>query len=142
MADTLEKRQNFVQGLRDLADLFERESELPLPTSKISIDIWPSHIDSETPVVEQFAKYARLLAPVTKETVGGDYFILRRKFGDFVRIDVTSAREKVCTKRVVRVEHVEAELRPAELIPAHDREIVEWDCPKLLAPEDDVVEVS
>lgn len=122
--------EEYVQGLRDMADFVERTPDFPLDCTA-NFNIFPGwgHDDSE--IKSEMARYARMLAPVEKDTLLGEWFILRRKFGP-VTIEVNAKRDKVCTPKVVRVEHVPEQVIPERVIPAHDTEVIECDCEPLL----------
>lgn len=112
-----DERAQLIQGLRDLADFLEARPDLPAPAAP-RFDIWAKSR-------AEFTAYVRQLGKSTKHATD-PYMWFRREFGP-VALDVVAHREKVCTKRVVGVEEV-----PERTIPAHTREIVEWDCGPIL----------
>ena len=108
--------QPFVQDLRALADWYDFHPEAPVPSMHLNV-----FVDTK----EELAAVARMLGDVEK---GGDdsWFFVRRRFGS-INFDCNVSRKIACTARVVRTEHV-----PERVVPAYEREIVEWDCPPIL----------
>ena len=126
------RTDEFVAGLRAIADWYEQHLEIdtPLnPTIMVS-----SFSSDETP--ELVAQVARALGTF-KKTYSSDLFKLTKDFGG-ASLDFLFYRNAVCTKRVVKTETV-TEMVPDPAAPkievTREREIVEWDCPPLLARE-------
>jgi len=71
---------------------------------------------------------AEAMKPCVK-SYSDDLFMLSRRFGP-VLLRFGMWRSTVCTRRVVAVEEV-----PEAVVAAHTREVIEWDCHPLLAPE-------
>lgn len=115
------KHAEFVAGLRAVADFYEAHPDCPMPYEP---DVTVTHFEEESP--EEAARVGRMLGRFEKD-YGPDLFTLSRRFNG-VRLRFLFYREKVCTKRVVGVEEV-----PEQVVPAHTREIVEWDCAPILA---------
>ena len=118
----------YAQGLRDLADWVEAHPEIDLPDESISV--FSKHTKEEA------AKVLLALTPCKKD-YSGDLFTLSRSFGH-VRLKFLFVRSAVCTRRVVRTEEVPEEIipekvEPEQVIAAHTKEIVEWDCDPILA---------
>lgn len=116
----VEDRRAFIDGLRNLADWFEAHPtvQLPIP-SKLTI----SPPDEGKAAV---AVMARLLSPCAKE-MDNNLLTLVKSFPGNIQLRVLYWRDKVCKRRVTGTQEV-----PAQLIPAHTEEIVEWDCTPLL----------
>ena len=114
-------REEFIQGLRDLADLYENQPGLQLPHEQ-TINVF---CDS----AEEFTEQARALGSVQKRD-DGRYFTLRRTFGGVINFDLFTERDLVC-ERIVTGQRVipatEAKLVPAE--PERIEDIIEWRCP-------------
>lgn len=115
-------------GLRELAD-FVRDHGVKLPTemrlysTNFLYDDYDGKKGGRT-AKEKAAITARILAKGGKaeKNFQGNYLELIRKFGP-VNIEFNVNREQVCVKRVVETVEV-----PEHVIPAHTREVVEWDC--------------
>lgn len=116
-----------VQGLRDLADFMEQNSDLDWSYCKPDISA----------IVlggEKVAAFAAIPGGWDKRVYDhetGGNFELRRKFGP-VKFSVIAPRDDVCERRVVGVETVEIP-DPAAPKVTVEREIVEWDCKPVLA---------
>ena len=123
----------FVAGLRELADWFEANPEIPAPCDP---DI--GHYSMETK--EDAAKVLRALSPCDK-TYSDEMLSIHRKFGA-VTLKFAFWRKEVCVKKVVgkrEVPEVKLPAEPAEperIIPAHVEEITEWDCGPLLGKDE------
>jgi hypothetical protein len=109
-------REEYIQGLRDIADFFEARPDLPTPSFGESIFIWERSL-------ENARERGIQMAPCEKEHTD-NYFHLVRKFGPHT-LKVTWGRDDVCERVQVGTKHV-----PEEVIPAHDEPIYEWDCTK------------
>ena len=78
---------------------------------------------------------ARRLGTADKQYVG-DFFWLKKKFGDTVLFEITSDRNTVCERIVTGTKTIPA--RPECILPASPEravEIVEWRCSPILSPE-------
>lgn len=121
----------FVASLRAIADWYEAHPEAPLPSlSQISV----FSFDEET--VAEAARIGRLLGSFDKE-VDDDFFALAKMF-EAIKLRFVFYRNKICTPRVVGTRTVKKKVYPAHVEPAEvevQEDIVEWDCPSLLAPE-------
>ena len=106
--------EQMVKGLRALADFLEANPDLP-ESARLTVDIWVWNKND-------FREAARKMGHAEKiET--NHLFALRKTFSDKVVIDLNTTRDVVCTKVVVGKEYVEE-----IVVPAHEREIVEWRC--------------
>ena len=79
---------------------------------------------------EELAAVAREMPGVVRKEAGGEDFWVQADIGVVKLTAFARSRDSVCTRNVVGTRHV-----PAEVIPAHDEEIVEWDCGSLLAED-------
>ncbi|MDP7337678.1 MAG: hypothetical protein QF786_00050 [Vicinamibacterales bacterium] len=111
----------FVGGLRDLADWYEAHPEVTLPSSTVNI----------YPDVREFSAVARAMGSAEKEAVGS-WFVLAKSFGP-ISLEANADRDEVCTKRVVGTRTETKRVPTAFEDREVDVEIVEWDCPSLLA---------
>ena len=103
------------RGLRDLADWMDDHPEIARPPG-IALNVFPSESPREI---------ARILHKAEKDPYG-DWFALTRKFGP-VSLSFCWPRKGVCTSRVVGTEEV-----PERVIARYTRDIVEWECPKIM----------
>ncbi len=113
--------EEFVAGLRELADLYEAKPWLALPT-RCNIDVYSLNER------EELAAAARDLAPVRK-VFADTLFHLERDFGP-ITLRVIAFRDRVCKKIVETVDVPErvAPAMPKRVIPATTREVVSWVC--------------
>ena len=110
----------YAHALRAIAEWYEAHPDMPVPPKEIGVY-------GVTETREEAARIALALAPCRKEH-GGAFFRLTRGFKGLT-LKFVFERSAVCTRRVIRVEEV-----PEQIIAAHSREIVAWDCePALLA---------
>lgn len=118
-------REGFIQGLREVADFYEQHPEVPL--DRISGGTFAINIYTDKDGLREAAK-----APGRAEkSAFGGVFQVERTFSA-IRVQWWADREQVCRKVVKGTEHVEE-----RVIPAHDKEIVEWECDdSLLRPTD------
>ena len=114
----------YAHALRAIAEWYEAHPDMPVPPKEIGVY-------GVTETREEAARIALALAPCQKWH-GGEFFRLTREFGGVI-LKFVFMREAVCTRRVVRTEEV-----PEQVIEAHVREIIEWECePSLLATEEE-----
>lgn len=109
------QNQQFTQELRALADFMDA-NDLG--------DIYPEfclniHAGTAAGLVEK----TRGLGRVGK-VARGDYFVLQKSFGDFVRIEWFVMRDQVCERIVTK------KIMPAQ--PEHEIEEISWKCPESL----------
>jgi hypothetical protein len=119
----------FADGLRQIASFFEKHEELPLPDGMSGN--WFSFYDWGSNGKELIVNAARAFGTCDKETGGQTCYGVRKDFGAFT-VRFLSAKEQVCTKKVIGTRHVEEYFEPGRVISAHDEEIVEWECPESL----------
>jgi hypothetical protein len=122
---TMEKL-TFAQSLRAIADWYDAHPEIEPPLHAVSVAI------SETDSHEHALALAKALAPCRKE-YSDTLLVLSRVFGQ-IEMRHVFYRSAVCERVVLGKESV-----PERIIPAHEREIVEWECHPLLASESQVL---
>lgn len=111
--------RELVTSLRAVADLYEAHPDLPIPY------LDPIHAfmsKEEAPVIAHALGRCEKIAD-------DSFFRLRKKLGQ-LKLDFLVARDEVCERVVVGTKHV-----PALHIPAHEEDIVEWKCPKIMEPQ-------
>lgn len=134
----------FVEGLRALADWYEQNPTAELPHSQ---EIAVMADDTK----ENARKWAQCLGTFTKD-IDDTFVRLRRSFG-LVTLRVVFLRDAVCQKRVVGTKTIK-EMVPDPAAPKvtmevqdpnaplveveRTEEVTEWDCPPLLANDEDV----
>ena len=117
------KREEFIEGLRATADWFEAHEAVPVPMNRYEIFIGAF----EEPETKELAlRIARAMGTCQKSH-STEYLTLVKEIGAIL-VKFCFYREAVCTKRVVGTTDV-----PEYVVPAHTKEIVEWDCHPLLA---------
>ena len=119
-------KREFIAGLRELADFLEAHPELPQPVNG-SFNVFVR--DKAT-----FVQIARSLNYATKNG-NGELFWLTKQFSGEVSVDINVARELVCQRKVtpVNIPECVVKAQPECVVPAHTKEIVEWDCDPILA---------
>jgi hypothetical protein len=115
-------REDFIGGLRQLAAIYERNPVLEVP---IMNNLWIF-----TYTAEDFVRNIAAFGNGAKKYEGEDIEFIA---DTILPVKVNCKREKICERKVVGVRHVPEVTRPAVLIPAHDEEIIEWDCRPVLA---------
>ncbi|MFI5223675.1 MAG: hypothetical protein ACHQX3_05420 [Nitrospirales bacterium] len=120
------ERELYVQGLRELADFYQNNPDVPIP--------WLTHDNYAVDSKADAEAVARGLRTFEKD--GNDsYLHLTKKFGNIVAKFVFT-RTNVCVKKVVGVKTVPAAFIEAHTIPARTEEVVEWECSPLLVPKE------
>jgi hypothetical protein len=121
-----------IQGLRDLADLLERQPKLCEKLSGPNMLYVFVHGDPA-----EFARLGLALGNAEKG-VRDNYYNVEREFGPLT-LQVTTRRENVCVKTVVGTEQVETLEPDPEAVAALPKvrmvtevEKVEWVCPPSL----------
>lgn len=118
--------QDFVSGLREIADWYEAHPEIPPPLNS-EISNYSLNEKSEALMVLEALKPC-------KKNYSEDLFEISREFHG-VNARFLFYRDQVCIKKVVATKEVPEEVipaRPETIIPAHTEEIVEWECGPLL----------
>ncbi len=118
----------FVSALRELADFYEARPDLITP--------WDPEFTLLPHGKEGMAQAARLLGACKKE-VDGTFFRLKRFVGA-IKINALEYRTVVCERVVLgrkAVPETYVPARKAQLIAAHEEDIIEYRCSvSLLAP--------
>lgn len=118
------------KNLRALADWYEQHPEVT--DGPTSVDV--GCIADES--AKGIRRVARALGTFDKDHAG-TILTLTRKFGG-ITLRFIFWRSAVCQKRVVKTETVTelvADPNAPKVEVTRTREVVEWDCPPLLAPE-------
>ena len=110
-------REEYITGLRDIADFFEARPDLPVPHYGESIYIWEKSLTNAR-------ERALQMAPCEKHYVGDSYYQLAKEFGPH-KVVVSWNRDDICERVQVGTKHV-----PAYTVEAHDEPVYEWDCLK------------
>lgn len=121
------ENKEYADSLRMIADWFEAHPDMPLPYQADEIDIFAVHSR------EQMENVARQFGSCEKEYSEG-LFMLKKKIGE-ITLRAVANRNEVCKRKVVG-----AKLVPEQVIPAHNVDIVEWECfeTPLLAPKEPI----
>lgn len=112
----------YATALREIADWYEAHPDVPAPS--------PAPINLFFGDKDELVAVARAVGERLTKSGSGDWYWLRKEFPSGWALEFNVRREQVCTRRVVGTEPV-----PEQIIPAHTKEIVEWDCHSLLAQE-------
>ena len=126
----LSEAQKFAKGLRELADFYETYGGAPLPVPYLWV-----YGASPQQMVEVVKAQGALK---TKKEYSGEQFAIVKEYSGGIQVRYSISREEVCRKVVKEVidvpETIEPEQTiPARVIPAHRREVIEWECSPLLA---------
>ena len=123
--------EEYVNGLRELADWFEAHPEIERPSTDFSIYATDSKENAEETM--------RALLPCKKK-YDDSLFTLSRSFGPFT-LHYVFMRNTVCTPKVVGQREVPLKVipprfEPEKVIEAHTEDVIEWECEPVLAVED------
>ena len=123
------------ESLRLMADWYEAHPDMPAPYN-------PSVLHFATENSDEVGKVARALGTFKKS--GEDTFLrLTKQFGS-LPLEFIFYRNRVCTPRVVGTKTVKVQKpAPGTVMPPmveveETHEVIEWDCPALLAGEEAV----
>lgn len=119
---TQPNRAEFVAGLRQVADWLEAHPEVDHFDPCINIYTMNSK-DEAVAVGRAFRTF--------EKTYTDDYFNIIKSFGA-IQLRYIFQRGEICTKHVVGTKSIPDYYSPGHLVPAHDEEVVEWDCGSLL----------
>lgn len=117
-------REKLIAGLRKIADVLETNQEAKIPyfgPCVVRVD------DSE-----QLLAQSRVFGGKWAKSVSDDSFNLRQHLGCSLELYLYADRENVCKKIVIGTKLVPETVIEAQIIPAHEEEIVEWHCPESL----------
>lgn len=126
-------RQELTAGLRELADWFDAHEEVPLPDEYTTTEL--AFFPEDT---KEIAAAVMLALKPCRKDYSETLFMLSRKFGP-ISTKWYFQRNTVCTRRVVGTEEVAEKHLPARTIPAHTKEVVEWDCEPILSHREEIV---
>jgi hypothetical protein len=116
------ERQDFIDGLRELANIYEQKPWLEVPYQST---MWIFTQDAPT-FIQQIAAFGS----GAKKYSGEDIEFIPNVLLD---LKVNCKREQICERKVVGKKLVPEQYHPAHTTPAHEEEIVEWECRPVLA---------
>lgn len=124
--------KQFAVGLRELANFYESHEDFP--QSELTW-IWAGNKEEFRNLALQLGRF--------KKNYTDNYFTMERDFSG-VKLRVTTPRDVVCTKHVVRTEYITE--RVAKTVEYEDKlvakEVIEWKCGEsLIADPLDKVEI-
>lgn len=127
-----QERHKFIQGLRELADLYEASEALPIPPYGVTVTINPTvwktpykEVDDEA-TRKALKKIIRSMGRGKKEKIYNDWsFICRKKFGP-IELRVETTRSAICRKVPTGNKVIHA--ARTEYIPERVEEEYEWVC--------------
>ncbi len=123
------KREAYCTGLEALAAFLRANTEVPLPEQAEFIQyIWQK---------ERFVHLIKMLHGKLDKKYSEYYATVSKAFGP-ITFGYRISRESVCERKVIGVKKVEAReayIVPAE--PAHEEEVVSWECSPILASDED-----
>lgn len=142
----IEKRLNYANGLRALADLLEERPEVPLPSygDTMEMSIYVPTWDAVDPK-QRLAEAVRAVreqagVELQKDVTDSSLHLGFSLHG--LKVSLFTSRDVVCTRRVVGTETVTRTGKDPALLEQlpdveieEEREIVEWDCAPVLAGE-------
>lgn len=133
------ERENWIAGIRAMADFFEQHPDLPYPLSNVQLCLFPK--------LDEMRKYVTIFGKAKKEALGDSYFTLNKYFYrdkyTSVYVQATWEREQVCEKVVTGRKKVmqTVQVKPPETIQVETEvETYEWKCPKVAAPPAELIE--
>lgn len=106
----------YADSLRKIAAWFEAHPEVKLPHDAHEVNLFNIHTR------EEMEKTARIFGSCEKEYTDTGLFMLKKKFGQ-ITLRAVAHRDQVCKRKVVG-----AKLVPEQVIPAHNVDVVEWEC--------------
>ena len=117
------RREDFIRGLRDMADFFAQHPTVKLPSTEC--------FNVFVTTREELAEHARVTS--WEKVYEGPWFMLRKHFSEDLRLEINTDRQTVCRKVVTGTRVVPA--KPA--VEEHEEETFEWVCDdaSLLAPK-------
>ena len=115
---TVQERQEFVAGLREMAAFLENNPDLPMPIS-----------GGHNAFVETRAELAAIARTMAwDKNANGDYFYLSRRFTGGHSYEINVHRSEVCRKVVTGTKVILA-------VPEHEVEEFHWVCDEPLLAE-------
>lgn len=125
-------RQDYINALRRVADVLEAHPELDR-------EIYPSSAWVFCNDPAKFAAYVRAFGAGGKEFRDEDLEFRPEYCGEVFAVNCK--REQICERKVIGRRQVPERRIPEQVIPAHEEDIVEWDCKPVLARRPMTVEV-
>lgn len=130
--------QEFVQGLRELADFYEAHPEVKLPSYSSSFTVYATSwlFSSKEEAKEVVITAAKAFGHAEK-VYSQEGFELKKEFSGQITLTVQTERSTVCRAVVVGKKRIPSQVIPAEperYIPEREEDQVEWKCESLLAP--------
>ena len=123
-------RDQYIQGLRDVADFLAAHPTLPTPTEH-QLSVYNFGEDETLLLARRIAKQ---LGSFKKNESGGN-LVLEKTFGP-ITLRFVLLRKYICQRTVVGTRNVERRVIPlnakTEIV---EEEIVEWKCPSLLSED-------
>lgn len=119
------KRTDYIEGLRAIADMLETHPAVPLPVRQTFTTLF----DGEGAPAEM-ATVRRVVGGKWTKTATDSWFWLRKTFGPH-EYDLAANRNVVCERVIVGTERVEAPDPDAPKVLV-EKEIIEWRCSPLL----------
>lgn len=120
-----EHRQDYIQGLRDLADWLEDTPSATVPVYQ-SVYVYLSSKEHAV----QLAKEAGSI----RKNYEDSRLVLEKRFGHTIRYKANVTRDKVCTIKEVKQVEKEVAHYPQPIYVKQVVEEIEWECDPLLAP--------
>ena len=125
--------EQIVTTLRAMADFYEAH-----PTAPIPFDLQYGWMHAYLPSGDEMKEFLRSLGSF-KKVFEDDYFRAEVQVGE-IALQFSTKRDNVCVRKVVGTKLVAEQVIPSSyteerIIPAHEEEIVEWDCEPIMAPE-------
>jgi hypothetical protein len=125
-------REQYIAGLRALADALDADETLPLPISEIAWPVWG--YEGDEAAAATLAKIARLMDGPVRKKYDDDFFLL---FGTIRGLPIRpwAMRDMVCRKVVKGTKEITENIPTGFETITKTVEDVEWVCEPLLAAE-------
>lgn len=130
MSDEQLRRREFVQGLRAVAEFYEKNPSAWYDGMHLTLNMYVWGRAARKALIET----ARLFGCCNK-TYDENNITVSRQFSEQVTLAIFAARARVCRRVVLGSRILPARIMPATSevrIPASTIEIVEWECDPLL----------
>lgn len=127
----MDKRQEFINGLRAVADFYENNPAAHFDGMQLSISMYAWEEDAKSAI----AATAKAMGKCEKE-YDENNFTVRKNFSEIVSLGVFAPRAKVCTPVVVGTKVIPEHVVPATAethVPERVENVIEWRCEPLLA---------
>lgn len=134
-------RTQYIDGLRELADLLDKHDDLALPSSGNTTELVIHFLSTADPKGD-LQRFARLVPGKVDKRIWASYFDLEVKLGgpDGLTLRASAMRDAVCERVVTGTREV-TEMVPDPKVSVQLVEVtktvedVEWQCGSLLSPE-------